>query len=216
MTRRAVEAVRRAFVPRTRVLTRSSVLALTLILGPGLGAVPAAAADPSAATLADRLTHTIYPEKGIPSGYDAPVQTLLPGTNPRSVQFSFARTADRVVTLLRYDLYDDETSLKKKFPAVWSKPGFDVDANEVVYRMGSYRASCDAYYSKSKAQVVDICGMAIGATVQQVITTVKAPTTMKLDPNTGSNPFLETLRSGSTAFLTRGATFYLEVSGLPP
>jgi len=173
-------------------------------------------ADPPAGTLADRLMHTIYPEKGIPRGYEVPVATELSGQNPRQIQFAFTRTADQAVALVRYDLYDDESSLKKKYPYRWLKSGFDLELNPVTYRFGSYRASCSAHYSKAKAQIADVCDMTIGATVMDVATTFEVPPGTVLAAKPSGNAFLDSIRNASTAFVTNGATFYIEVSGLAP
>ncbi len=171
-------------------------------------------ADTSAATLADRLTHTIYPVHCVPSGYDTPISSEPAGTNPRQVLYAFTRTADRAVTQLRYDRYDDDASLKKKYPYPWSRSGFDVEMNPVIYRLGSYRANCSAHYNKTKAAVADVCGMVIGATVMSVETTFALPPGISIDPKAPSNPYLDSIRKTTTTFVSNGATFYLEVSGL--
>jgi hypothetical protein len=196
-------------IPKSRA--GAIVLALLCVMLPA-----AVLADPTAATLVDRLMHTIYPEKGIPRGYQIPVATELPGQNPRQVQFAFTRTADQAVTLLRFDLYDDEPSLKKKYPYQWSKGGFDLELNPVTYRFGSYRASCSAHYSKTKAQIADVCDMPIGATVMDVATTFEVPPGTALAQKPSNNAFLDSIRAVSTAFVTNGATFYIEVGGLAP
>jgi hypothetical protein len=183
-----------------------------------LGAISplAVRADPSAATLEDRLMRTIYPDKEVPSGYGTPISTELSGENPRRIQFSFTRSADRVSSLVRFDLYDDEASLKKKFPSAWTKSGFDVELNPVVYRFGSYHASCSAHYSRTKAQVADVCDMALGATVMDVATTYEVPAEAATDAKGPSSAFLDRIRSTSTSFVTDAATFYIEVAGLSP
>lgn len=194
---------------------RATAAALGLAFG-CLMAPAVLLADPSATTLADRLMHTIYPERGVPSGYETPISSEPPGSNPRQVLYSFTRSADHTLTQLRYDLYDDEASLKKKYPAAWSRPGFDVEANPVIYRMGNYRANCSAHYSKTKAQVADVCGMVVGATVINVETTFAVPPGISVDPKSQTDPFLDSIRKTSTAFVTNGASFYLAVSGLAP
>jgi hypothetical protein len=175
-----------------------------------LGAISplAVRADPSAATLEDRLMRTIYPDKEVPSGYGTPISTELSGENPRRIQFSFTRSADQVSSLVRFDLYDDEASLKKN--------GFDVELNPVVYRFGSYHASCSAHYSRTKAQVADVCDMALGATVMDVATTYEVPAEAATDAKGPSSAFLDRIRSTSTSFVTDAATFYIEVAGLSP
>lgn len=193
--------------------TRVASLGLALLWA----ALPAGAlADASAATLFDRLTHTVYPQRAVPAGYDIPISSEPAGTNPRQVLYTFTRTADRVVTQLRYDLFEDDASLKKAFPSAWSRPGFDVQANEVIYRVGSYHATCTAHYAKAKAQVADVCGMALGATVMNVETVFPVPPGTAIDPNTPGNAFLDSIRKTSTAFVTNGASYYLAVSGLGP
>ncbi len=198
-------------VNSTRALAASCFFALLCATTPS--AVPA---DPSATTLADRLMHTIYPERAIPSGYETPISSEPPGSNPRPVLYTFTRTADHAVTLLRFDLYDDDASLKKKYPTLWSRSGFDVAANPVIYRMGNYRANCSAHSNKIKAQVADVCEMVIGATVMSVETTFAVPPGISLDPKASSDPFLDSIRKTSTTFVANGASFYLAVSGLGP
>jgi hypothetical protein len=176
----------------------------------------AGSADPTAATLADRVMRTIYPDKEIPSGYGTPVSTELSGENPRRIQFSFSRSVDQVSSLVRFDLYDDEASLKKKYPAPWTKSGFDVELNPVVYRFGSYHASCSAHYSRAKAQVVDVCDMVLGATLMDVATTYDVVSDATNPAKPPSSAFLDRIRSTSTSFVTDAATFYIEVAGLSP
>jgi hypothetical protein len=173
-------------------------------------------ADPPAATLEDRLMRTIYPEKEIPSGYATPISSQLSGENPRRLQFSFTRSADQVNTVVRFDLYDDEASLKKKYPATWNKSGFDVELNPVVYRFGSYHASCTAHYGRTKAQVADVCDMVLGATLMDIATTYDVPPEATTTAKMPSSAFLDRIRSTSTAFVTDAATFYIEVAGLTP
>ena len=84
----------------------------------------------------------------------------------------------------------------------------------MIYRMGNYRANCSAHYSKTKAQVADVCGMVIGATVMSVETTFAVPPGISVDPKSQTDPFLDSIRKTSTAFVTNGASFYLAVSGL--
>jgi hypothetical protein len=173
-------------------------------------------ADPSPATLADRLMRTIYPDKEVPNGYVAPISTELSGENPRRIQFSFTRSADQVASLVRFDLYDDEASLKKKYPSAWTKSGFDVELNPVVYRFGSYRASCAAHYSRAKAQVADVCDMVLGATLMDITTTYDVPPEAATTAKLPSSAYLDRIRSTSTSFVTDAATFYIEVAGLAP
>jgi len=173
-------------------------------------------ADPTPATLADRLMRTIYPEKEVPAGYGTPISTELPGENPRRIQFSFTRSADQVSSLVRFDLYDDEASLKKKYPSAWTKSGFDVELNPVVYRFGSYHASCTAHYSRAKAQVADICDMVLGATLMDVATTYEVPPDAATATRLPSSAYLDRIRTTSTSFVTDAATFYIEVAGLTP
>ena len=175
-------------------------------------AIPGTAlADPGAATLADRLMQTVYPNRAIPAGYGMPVTTEPAGTNPRHVLSTFTRTADGTVTHLRFDLYDDAASLGKKYPPATS----DADLNPVVYRFGSYHATCSARYSKAKAQVADVCGMALGSSVMIVETVFAVPAGTVIDTSQPSGPFLDSIRKTSTAFVTGGAAYYQAVSGLP-